>query len=280
MDHYHETNPNWQPEEQVDKGVATLVHKYKKVKQDGVFIGTGCLENITHLLNKWAEKEQKATGTQSLMRKSLVVSILMLPNILTHLESLDEQLPALSTIWRDYGVSTPLPEINISFNPRDIHLLATLQTLKEQFDVLLLFMELVNNLATKEDTNVASTEPELADDFATKEDTNVASTQPDVFWRDVASTNGVIRKRTWEQMKIEGFPEYFVEFPTVEDIKTKWQKKLLQLEKGIQEIQSFLTDAQQTSDDHPNQETDISQNLTQQAKLNLLIDKLRYSCCN
>jgi hypothetical protein len=65
------------------------------------------------------------TSMQSLMRKSLLVSILMLPNILTHLESLDEQLPAENTISRDYGVSTPLPEINISFNPRDSHLLAT-----------------------------------------------------------------------------------------------------------------------------------------------------------
>jgi len=212
---YHQTNPNWQPQQRVDPAVTTLIHKYLEVKNDAVFVGMRCVETVIHILKKWAEKEQQVTGMQSLMRKSLLVSILMLPNILIHLESLDEQLPVLSTIWRDYGVSNPRPEINISFNPRDIHLLATLQTLKEQFDALLLFMELVNN-------------------FATKEDTNVASTQPDVFWRDIASTNGVTRKRTWEQMKIEGLPEYFIEFPTVEDIKTQWQKKLLQLEKGIQ----------------------------------------------
>jgi hypothetical protein len=46
----------------------------------------------------------------------------------------------------------------------------------------------------------------LVDDFATKEDTNVASTEPDVFWRDVASTNGVTRKRTLEEIEIEGLP--------------------------------------------------------------------------
>jgi hypothetical protein len=260
MDHHHEMYPDWQPEEQVDKGVATLIHKYLKVK-NSVWSGVGCLEIVIHLLNKWAEKEQKATGTQSLMRKSLVVSIMMLPNILTHLESLDEQLPRKGHIWRDYGVSTPLPEINISFNPRDSHLLATLQTLKEQFDVLLLFMELVNNLATKEDTNTTSTEP-------------------DVFWRDVASTNGVTKKRTGKQIGIEGLPRHFVEIPSVEAIKTKWHENLLHLIEVIQHIQSFLTDAQPKSEGNPNQETDISQHPTQQATLNLLLDKLRYIGCN
>ena len=204
----------------------------------------------------------------------------MLPNILTHLESLDVQLPRTGHIFRDYGVSSPEPEINISFNPRDSHLLATLQTLKEQFDVLLLFMELVNNLATKEDTKAASTQLELTDDFPTLEDPNTPSTQPDVFWRDVASTNGVTKKRTRKEIEIEGLPPHFVEIPSVEAIKTKWHENLMHLVEVIQELQSFLTDTQQTSNDHPNQETDISQNPTQQPKLNLLLDKLRYICCN
>jgi hypothetical protein len=260
MEHHFEEYPNWQPEELVDKGVATLIHKYLKVK-NSVWSGVGCLEIVIHLLNKWAEKEQKATDTQSLMRKSLVGSIMMLPNILTHLESLNEQLPRKAPIWRDYGISTPQPEINIAFNPRDIHFVSTLQTLKEQFDVLLLFMELVNNLATKEDTNTPSTEP-------------------DVFWRDVASTNGVTKKRTAEQIGIEGLPPHFVEIPSVEAIKTKWHENLLHLIEVIQHIQSFLTDTQQKSEDNPNQETDISQNLTQQAKLNRLLDKLTYIGCN
>ena len=248
MDDYFEDHPNWRPEAQVDQGLATLIHKYLKVKYS-VWSGVGCLETVIHLLKEWAEKQQRVSGMQSLTRKSLLVSILMLPNILTHLENIDEQLPRTSEIWHDYGVRSPHPQLNISFNPTNIHLhlLATLQTLKEQFDVLLLFMELVNHLATKEDTNVPST-------------------QPDVFWRDVASTNGVTKKRTLEEIEIQKLPEHFVEIPSVEVIKTQWNEKRQDLEAVIHQIQSFLTDAKQMSEDNPNQETDISQNLTQQAK--------------
>ena len=121
---------------------------------------------------------------------------------------------------------------------------------------------------------------ELVNNLATKEDTNTPSTEADVFWRDVASSQGITKKRTRKQIEIEGLPPTFVEIPSVDVIKKQWNENQQELEAFIHQLQSFLTDTQQTSEDNPNQETDISQNLTQQAKLNLLIDKLRYICCN
>ena len=67
MDHDFEKYPNWQPEEQVDKGIATLIHKYMKVKRDTFYSGIECLQSVIHILSKWVKKEQKDAGTQSLM---------------------------------------------------------------------------------------------------------------------------------------------------------------------------------------------------------------------
>ena len=56
---YHNTNPNWQPEQRVDQGVTTLIDKYLEVKNDTVLLGIGCVRTVMDILKKWAEKEQQ-----------------------------------------------------------------------------------------------------------------------------------------------------------------------------------------------------------------------------
>ena len=133
----------------VDKAVVTLIDKYLEVV--GVILeGTNTLENVSDLFDKWAKKEHQANGAQSLTRRSLCVCIEALPNIYTQLESLDDQLPRRKVICRDWGY----PQINISFDPTVIELHAILQKIKEEFEFLVRFMGLVDDIASSEDNKV------------------------------------------------------------------------------------------------------------------------------
>ncbi len=90
----------------------------------------------------------------------------------------------------------------------------------------------------------------LVDDIASSEDNKVDSTGPhDVFWRDVASTNGVRRKHNWEET-VSLVAEYFIEVPSVEVIKASWFEDHQSLVKVISDIQTFHEDAHTPTHTH------------------------------
>ena len=215
----------WQNEATVDKAVATLIDKYLEV-QGVIFDGKNTLEDVIHLVDKWATKEHQANGAQSLTRRSLCVCIEALPHMLTQLESLDEQLPPMWQITREVelrGIHST--DINILFDPTHTELHAILQKIKEEFEELERFMRLVNDIARSEAARVQ--EAGLKD--------------VDVFWRDVAGTKGVIRKRSQEERWKE--PGDIIDVPSVADIKAIWEEQYESLVNAISVMTTFQADA-------------------------------------
>jgi hypothetical protein len=160
---------NWKWEVNADADLVTLFHEYLEVG-DLVYMGKIALGNVIHLLKQRASEEDQTNGVQSLTRRSLSVFILTLPNMETQLDILDSQLRHRIPISREWGISTPRPEINIAFDPTNAELHAILQKIKEVFEFLIQFMMLV-------------------DDIASSEDNNVETGPKDVFWRDVSKTS-------------------------------------------------------------------------------------------
>ncbi len=212
----------WQKASTVDKAVVTIIDKYLEV-QGVIFDGKNTLEDVIHLVDKWATKEHQANGAQSLTRRSLCVCIEALPNMLTQLERLEEQLPrryAIRQVWESFGIDTPV--INVSFDPTHTELHATLQKIKEEFEFLARFMGLVYDIASSEDK------------------VEEAGLQV-VFWRDVASTNGVVRKRSWaERLDVPGD---IIDVPSAEVIKARWGREHQSLENVISMMTTFQADA-------------------------------------
>ena len=220
----------WRKAATVDKALATLIDKYLEVV-DVIPDGITALENIGYLFDKWGKNEHQANGAQSLTRRSLCVCIEALPHMLTQLEILDEQLVHRNEIERDWGVlGGGDPMINISFDPTHTELHATLQKIKEEFEFLERFMRLVNDIASSEDARVQ--EAGLKD--------------VDVFWRDVASTKDVIRKRSQEERWKN--PGDIIDVPSVADIKAIWEKQHENLVNAISVMTTFQADAH---DAHP-----------------------------
>ena len=215
----------WQNEATVDKAVATLIDKYLEV-QHKIIEGKEALENVSNLFDKWVKREDLANGAQSLTRRSLCVCIEALPHMLTQLESLDEQLPRMWQITREVelrGIHST--DINILFDPTHTELHATLLKIEEEFEFVDRFMRLVDDIASREDAKVE--EAGLQD--------------VDVFWRDVASTKGVIRKRRQEERWKE--PGDIIDVPSAEDVKAIWEKQHQRLVNVISVMRSFQADA-------------------------------------
>lgn len=215
----------WQNEATVDKAVATLIDKYLEV-YDLIDEGRSALENVSNLFDKWVKNEHQTNGVQSLTRRSLCVCIEALPHMLTQLESLDEQLPRMHDITREVELrGTHSTDINILFDPTHTELHATLLKIEEEFEFLDRFMRLVVDIASREDANVE--EAGLQD--------------VDVFWRDVASTKGVIRKRRQEERWKE--PGDIIDVPSAEDVKARWDRQHQRLVNVISVMISFRADA-------------------------------------
>ena len=215
----------WRRAATVDKAVATLIEQYFEVQEE-ILVGRSALEIVSGIFIKWAANEHQANGAQSLTRRSLCVCIEALPHMLTQLESLDEQLPRMYDICREreqFGIH--YNEINIVFDPTHTELHAILQKIKEEFEELERFMRLVNDIASSEDARVQ--EAGLKD--------------VDVFWRDVASTKGVIRKRSQEERWKE--PGDIIDVPSVADIKAIWEKQHENLVNAISVMTTFQADA-------------------------------------
>ena len=210
--------------------MATLIEQYFEVQEE-ILVGRSALEIVSGIFIKWEENEHQANGAQSLTRRSLCVCIEALPHMLTQLESLDEQLVRRKEIHRDWGVrGGGNPEINISFDPTYTKLHATLQKFKEEFEFLERFMRLVNDIASSEDARVQET----------------GLKDVDVFWRDVASTKGVIRKRSQEERWKE--PGDIIDVPSAADIKAIWGTQHESLVNAISVMTTFQADAH---DAHP-----------------------------
>ena len=124
----------WEFEARVNNDTVILIHEYIDVRHS-IYGGIDSMNNVIYFFKQWAEKEQQASS--SLTRRCLSLNILMLPDIKLYLESLYDQLPATGKVRVDYGTTKPNPMINTAFDPTSTHLLATIQTIKEQFDTIL-----------------------------------------------------------------------------------------------------------------------------------------------
>ena len=223
----------WVDEELVNKDTVILIDEYIEVRHS-IYGGIDSMNNVIYFFTKWAKKEQQASSMQSLTRRCLSLNILMLPDIKLYLESLCDQLPSSRDVRIDYGISKSNPKINLAFDPTSTHLLATIQTLKEQFETFCLVVELIHNIATKNDT----------------------------LWTEIASTNGTTKKRTYHDVDVEDLERDYMSIPSVEEVKKKWNETRENLESSMQEIQSFLTHVKDMSEDNHVQETHGSQSST------------------